>query len=92
MTVGLRKSQVFDHGEPHRLRRPESEKAGIADVQRDDLVATFFQRFGTVCELAANFIANACQSLADRNRCLGHSDCSGGGQFTDFLIAHAKFV
>ena len=31
--------EILDHGQAHGLRGAEAEGAGIADVQRDDLVA-----------------------------------------------------
>ena len=62
MAVGLALAEVFDHGQAHGLRGAVAEQAGIADVERDDLVTLALQFVGPVGQLAANFVADALQN------------------------------
>ncbi len=44
MHVALAVAQVLDHGQAHGFRGAEAEGVGIADIERDDVVAQALQR------------------------------------------------
>ena len=64
VAIRFRLAEVFDHCEAHGFGRAKSEQTRVADVQRDNLVAAFFQFQGVIRELTANFIANVLEDRA----------------------------
>jgi hypothetical protein len=67
--VSFARLQVLDHREPHRLRRAEAEQAGIADVERDDLVAAPLHLVRAPRQVAADFIADVGEAGAGDGWC-----------------------
>ena len=57
--VALGGAQVFDHREAHRLRRTKAESPGIADIQRNNIVAKSLHFLGATGKLATNLVTNA---------------------------------
>jgi len=72
MRVGIRLVEVRDHRHPHRLRHPESERAGVADVELDDLVPLAFELFGAARERSANLVPDVVEVLGGPQRWKRH--------------------
>src|SRR5690606_39506433 len=66
------------------LRRPETERARVADVELDQLASRRLERMGSPVELAADLVADFRQSLAHGKRFFGgrHGRAQGGGSGT----------
>ena len=64
MAVAFGHRHVLDHGEAHGLRRAEAEGAGIADVQRHDLVALALELLGATSEPATDLVLDVAQAFA----------------------------
>ncbi len=58
IAVALRGGQVADHVHQDFVRRFETERRRVADVQLEDFVAFFFKAFGVFEHRAANVIAD----------------------------------
>ncbi len=84
VAIGFSLAEVLDHREPHRLRRSESEQAGVADVQRDDLVTSFFQFVRMIGQLTANLVLHVAQRVARSN--------SSGWPLALFQCCNAQIV
>ena len=65
-------AQVLDHRQPHRLGRAEAEGPGIADVQRDDVVAHALHFQGATGELAADLVTDVGEARARADGSSGH--------------------
>src|SRR5690606_29700398 len=59
IAVAFGRGEVLDHREAHRLRCAEAESAGVADIERDDLVALALELERTAGEPTANLVADA---------------------------------
>src|SRR5439155_17260288 len=67
---GLR--QVLDHGESHGLRGTKAEGPGVADVERDDLVALALELVGAPREAPTDLIAHMLEAVAGADSRFGH--------------------
>src|SRR5207248_7708759 len=64
MAVALGVGEPLDHGEPHGLGRAQPEGPGVADVERDDLVALALELVGAPGEASADLVTHVLQGLA----------------------------
>src|SRR4029077_124444 len=64
--------QVLDHGESHGLRRTQAKGPGVADVERDDLVALALELVGTPGEAPTDLVTHMFQAVAGADTRFGH--------------------